>query len=111
MAQVTITVNGRPYTVGCEDGQETHVVELADILDQNVSEVAREVGQLGETRLLVMGALMLADEVADLRARLADTQSQAARVQSDHARGEIRAVQALEAAAKSIEALAATAAG
>lgn len=109
MAQVTISVNGRPYTVGCEDGQEGHVAELADVLDGHVGEVAREVGQLGETRLLVMGALMMADELAELRARLAETQSGAARVQSDHTRGEIRAVQALEAAAKSIEALAAKA--
>lgn len=109
MAQVTISVHGRPYTVGCEDGQEAHVVELADMLDENVGTVAREVGNLGETRLLLMGALMLADELAETRARLAEAQSQAARVQSDHARGEIRAVQALDAAAKSIEALAASA--
>ena len=109
MAQVTISVHGRPYTVGCEDGQEAHVVELADILDENVGAVAREVGNLGETRLLLMGALMLADELAETRARLAEIQSQAARVQTDHARGEIRAVQALDAAAKSIEALAAKA--
>jgi cell division protein ZapA len=109
MAQVTISVHGRPYTVGCEDGQEAHVVELADILDENVGQVAREVGNLGETRLLLMGALMLADELAETRARLAEAQSQAARVQTDHTRGEIRAVQALEAAAKSIEALAAAA--
>lgn len=109
MAQVTISVHGRPYTVGCEDGQEAHVVELADMLDDNVGQVAREVGNLGETRLLLMGALMLADELNETRARLAEAQSQAARVQTEHARGEIRAVQALEAAAKSIEALAAEA--
>lgn len=109
MAQVTITVHGRPYTVGCEDGQEGHVAELADVLDGHIAEVAREVGQLGETRLLLMGALMLADELAELRARLAETQSGAARVQSDMTRSEVRAVQALEAAAKSIEALAAKA--
>lgn len=109
MAQVTITVHGRPYTVGCEDGQEGHVAELADVLDGHIAEVAREVGQLGETRLLLMGALMLADELAELRARLAETQSGAARVQSDMTRSEVRAVAALEAAAKSIEALAAKA--
>lgn len=109
MAQVTVTVHGQPYTVGCEDGQEGHVVELADMLDTHVGEVAREVGQLGETRLLLMGALMLADELAELKSQLAETQSGAARVQSDHTRGEFRAVQALEAAAKSIEALAAKA--
>ena len=30
MAQLTIQVNGRPYTVGCEDGQEAHLLEIAD---------------------------------------------------------------------------------
>jgi cell division protein ZapA len=50
MAQVTIQVNGRPYMVGCEDGQEPHLTEhLARLFDRQVRQVSQDVGQLGET--------------------------------------------------------------
>ena len=46
MAQLTIEVNGRPYTVGCEDGQERHLEDLARHFDRQVRQVSQEVGQL-----------------------------------------------------------------
>ena len=67
MAQVTIEVNGRPYVVGCEDGQERRLTELAATLDAQVRQVAQDVGPLGETRLILMGALVMADEIVELR--------------------------------------------
>ena len=54
MAQVTLSVNGRPYVVGCEDGQEAHLTELAKLFDTQVRQVSQDVGQLGETRLFLM---------------------------------------------------------
>jgi len=107
MAQVSIEVNGRPYQVGCEDGQEQHLRELALIFDRQVRQVSQEMGQLGDTRLLLMGALLLADELADARNRLAAQQADIARLQSSQSRTENRAVLALENAAKRIETLAA----
>ena len=111
MAQVTIHVNGRPYTVGCEDGQENHLIELARHFDRQVRQVSQEVGQLGETRLFLMGALLLADELTDAQARLAQVQAELARVQSEYARIEGVAVAALDTAATKIEALAVRATG
>ena len=111
MAQVTIQVNGRPYTIGCEDGQENHLAELARHLDRQVRTVSQEVGQLGETRLFLMGALLLADELTDAQARLTQTQADLARLQSEQARIEAAAVAALDTAATRIEALAARAVG
>lgn len=107
MAQMTIDVNGRPYVIGCEDGQEQHLLDLARMLDRQVRQVAQEVGQLGETRLILMGALLLADELSDTRARLSAVQAELARLQSDCARMESRAVAALDNAARRIEKLAA----
>jgi cell division protein ZapA len=107
MAQVTVEINGKPYTVGCEDGQESHLRALAAVFDRQVRVVAQEVGALGETRLMLMGALLLSDELEEARARLAHVQKDLARVQSDYARAEARAVLALDAASKRIEALAA----
>ena len=63
-------------------------------------------GQLGDTRLFLMGALLLADELADARGRLAALQVEISRAQADRGRVETRAVAALEAAAKRIEKLA-----
>jgi cell division protein ZapA len=70
MAQLTIEVNGKPYVVGCEDGQEQHLRNIAGLFDEQVRQIATEVGSLGETRLFLMAALMMADEMADVKARL-----------------------------------------
>lgn len=107
MAQVTIQVNGRPYAVGCEDGQEPHLIELARLFDRQVRQVSADMGQLGETRLFLMGALLLADELMDAKARLPAIQAELARLQSDNARLEARAAAAVDKAAARIEKLAA----
>jgi cell division protein ZapA len=107
MAQLSIQVNGRPYSVGCEDGQEAHLLELAKLFDRQVRQVSQDVGQLGETRLFLMGALLLADELADLRMRHASLQAEVARNQAGQTGAELKAIAALEAAAKRIDKIAA----
>ena len=107
MAQLNIEVNGRPYAVGCEDGQEAHLQELARLFDHQVRQVSQDMGQLGDTRLFLMGALLLADELFDAKNRLASLQTEVARLQTDRSRVETRAVSALESAAAKIERLAA----
>ena len=106
MAQLTIQVNGRPYTVGCEDGQEAHLLEIARLFDRQVRQVSQDVGQLGETRLFLMGALLLADELSEVKARLAQAQDDLSRMQSGLSGAQARAVSALEQAASRIEKLA-----
>src|SRR5215218_584356 len=107
MAQINVEVNGRPYAVGCEDGQESHLQELAKIFDHQVRQVSQDMGQLGDTRLFLMGALLLADELMDAKNRLAAMQVEVGRLQSDRSRVETKAVSALENAAAKIEKLAA----
>jgi cell division protein ZapA len=106
MAQISVEVNGRPYAVGCEDGQEAHLIELAKMFDHQVRQVGQDMGQLGDTRLFLMGALLLADELADARGRLNGLQAELSRLQADRARLENRAVAALDGAAKRLEKLA-----
>ena len=106
MAQINIEVNGKPYAVGCADGQEQHLIELGRLFDQQVRQVGQDMGQLGDTRLFLMGALLLADELADSRNRLASLQAEIGRLQGDRARVEGKAVAALENAATRLEKLA-----
>ena len=86
MAQINIEVNGRPYAVGCEDGQENHLQELAKLFDHQVRQVGQDMGQLGDTRLFLMGALLLADELYDAKGRLAALQVEVTRLQAERAR-------------------------
>ncbi len=76
MAQVTIRINGYAYTVGCEDGQETHLEQMAADIEQRITSIKAIGGQSGEARLLMLAALLLADELHDTRsaqnANLAD---------------------------------------
>ena len=68
MATVTVEINGRPYAVGCADGQEERVRTLAGQFDGHVRQVAGEVGHVGDIRLFLMAGLMLADELHEARA-------------------------------------------
>ena len=65
MAQVSLTVNGRPYVVTCDDGQEARIRRLGHYVDAKVAEFVQSVGQVGEARLLLLAALVIADELAD----------------------------------------------
>ena len=72
MAQVVVTINGRSYRIACEDGQEEHLTELSGYVSEKVKELVGAVGQIGDTRLLVMASLLISDELTDTRADLAD---------------------------------------
>ena len=75
MAQVTVKVNGYTYTVGCEDGQEAHLQAMAAQVDQRVESIKALGGSSGESRLLLLVALLMADEVHDLRVELDDVRA------------------------------------
>jgi cell division protein ZapA len=107
MAQVTVEVNGRDYVVGCEDGQERRLTELAASVDAQIRQVARDVGSLGETRLMLMGALVMADDMAELRNEIEALKTQLAAQKTERGRAELAAIAALDTAAARIERLAA----
>jgi cell division protein ZapA len=67
MGQVTVRVGGYSHPVSCEDGQERHLAELAAEVDKRVNSIKAMGGQFGEARLLLLAALLLADEVHDLK--------------------------------------------
>lgn len=67
MSQVDVKINGKAYRIACEDGQENRLTDLARMVDGHVADLVEQVGQVGDTRLLVMASLMVADELVDLR--------------------------------------------
>ena len=67
MAQVTVRINGYSYVVGCEDGQEPHLLLMAAQVDSRVESIKAIGGNSGEPRLLLLASLLLADELHDTR--------------------------------------------
>src|ERR1700758_3966115 len=65
MSQVTVTINGRQFRMACEDGQESHLLRLAQDLDQRIEKLRANFGEIGDTRLTVMAALTVADELVE----------------------------------------------
>ncbi|UDF02798.1 cell division protein ZapA [Asticcacaulis sp. AND118] len=105
MAEVTVKVNNKPYTVGCADGQEARVQELARIFSDHVEMVVSDVGAIGEVRLFLMASLLLVDEMEELRAQLEEAQSAQARMSAGAFEIERKAAFAISDAAERLEKL------
>jgi cell division protein ZapA len=70
MAQVTLRINGYAYTLGCKDGEEKHLEAMGAEVNNRIDGVRAAAGPSGESRMLVMAALLMADDLFDLRSRL-----------------------------------------
>ncbi len=66
MAQVTLKINGFAYTVGCQDGEEDHLVAMAGEIERRIDSIRTVAGQTGEARMLVMASLLMADDLFEL---------------------------------------------
>ena len=104
MAEVTLTINGRSYTVACDDGQEAHLQHLAGHIDERVGGLVESVGQLGEPRLLVMASLLIADELSDAYSHISELET--SRPAAAPEAPDPAAVEALESCANRLEAIA-----
>lgn len=113
MPLVNVMINQRAYTIACDDGEEEHLRELAGHVDSKVRELLESVGQAGEQRLLLMAALLIADEYLDSvallekRAREIDEVTNARdELKTELAERERQAASAMEGAAKRVGELA-----
>lgn len=105
MAQVSLNINNKTYLVACDDGQESHLATLGAMIDGHVRSLGVGDASIGETRLMLMAALMLADELTEARGKLAANVNAERDQAGALERAESRAVAALEAAAKKVESL------
>jgi cell division protein ZapA len=114
MPLVNVLVNGRAYTMACDEGEEDHVRELGQFVDKRVRELSGSVGQVGDSRLLLMASLVVADELADALALLHERDQELAALKSaglsaaeTQQESEEIAAGVLEGAAERLEAIAA----
>ena len=66
MSNVTLTIGGRSYTVACAEGEEAHIETLGRAIDNKLHGMPNIGGQ-SEARVLLFGALLLADELHEAR--------------------------------------------
>jgi len=99
MGQISVPVNGRSFTISCDDGQEARIRQLAQCIDAKVAEFVRGLGQVGESRLLLLAALVIADELSDANEEL---EQERRRMKA----AGIDAVAAAEAAASGVDGIA-----
>src|SRR5271154_1508957 len=110
MTQVSVTINGRQFRMACEDGQEDHLLELARELDSRISGLRAKFGEIGDTRLTVMAAITVADELSEAALRIKRLEEELAALEGARAASPDRAktaqasvAAALAAAAERIE--------
>jgi cell division protein ZapA len=101
-------VNGKAYTLGCGEGEEAHLKELAALVDVKVREAQCMVGaQASDTKLLLTAALLLADEHHDALAKLDNTAAAAGSLMGERDQASEKAEAAEAVAADALEAAAA----
>lgn len=67
MAQVSVAIGGRTYSLACRDGDEAHLTELAAMLESKTGGLTSALGSMSEPRLLLMAGLLIADELVESR--------------------------------------------
>lgn len=115
MGKVSLDINGRKYAMGCEDGEEERLYRLGQKLDDRVTQMANQFGQIGDLKLLVMAGITMMDEVEDTMENLdlrVDARAAGLRKERDaatlaSAKTQAEAAKALSAAAQRIQGLAA----
>jgi cell division protein ZapA len=65
MGQVVVKINGRDFPLSCPDGQEARIRRLAQYVDAKTVEFRNNLGQIGEARLMLLAAIVIADELLD----------------------------------------------
>ncbi len=113
MHQVTVTIAGRTYRMACGEGEEQRLEKLAAELDRRIGDMRASFGEIGDMRLHVMAALMLADELFETRTRLTVLQDEFAETKRYALAGgereqflETRLIETVQKTAERIETLA-----
>jgi cell division protein ZapA len=83
MGQVSVTLNGRTYRLECGEGEETHLIALAEYLGTHVDAMRRKFGQIGDDRLILMASLLVTDELWEARRQLEEAKTSLSEARRD----------------------------
>jgi len=75
MANVNIKFNNKDYLLSCDDGQEENLKKLANHLDSKYNELKKNLGNIGENKLLLITAIQMVDDYFDLFQKVKNTKS------------------------------------
>ena len=75
MANVNIKFNNKDYLLSCDDGQEENLKNLANHLDSKYNELKRSLGNIGESKLLLITAIQMVDDYFDLFKKVKNTKN------------------------------------
>jgi cell division protein ZapA len=67
MANIEIEIASRKYVLACRDGEEEHLRSVAALVDARARDAGQAMGSLGEARQLLFAALLLADDLKELK--------------------------------------------
>ena len=70
MANVNIKFNNKDYLLSCDDGQEENLKELAGHLDSKYSQLKKNLGNIGESKLLLITSIQMVDDYFDLSKKI-----------------------------------------
>jgi cell division protein ZapA len=68
--EVNVEINGRKYRMACEEGQQQHLIGLAERFNTHVEGLKGAVGEIGDNRLTVMAGIAVVDELAEAEKRI-----------------------------------------
>ena len=75
MANVNIKFNNKDYLLSCDDGQEENLKDLASHLDTKYAELKKNLGNIGENKLLLITSIKIIDDYFDLLKKVKNTKS------------------------------------
>ncbi len=70
MPQVAVQINGKTYRMACDEGQEAHLLDLAQRFDRYINQLKGSFGEIGDQRLTVMAGVMVTDELVEMQRKI-----------------------------------------
>ena len=113
MPEVNVEINGRKYRMACEEGQQGHLIGLAERFNNQVEGLKGAVGEIGDNRLTVMAGIAVLDELSEaerkikaLEAQIGELTQAGQEIAAELENTEARFAQKLVEAAKALEGVA-----
>ena len=75
MANVSIKFNNKDYLLSCDEDQQENLVDLANHLNLKYGELKKNLGNIGENKLLLITAIKMVDDYFDLLKKIKSTKN------------------------------------